>query len=194
MSYNQNIPQSTDQLSQSQADLLNNFAAIYSLIGINHVNFNVANQGKHNFVSMPVQLADPGTLATELALYTKTSTLSSNPECFIQRQSNGIAIEFTSATQASNGWSRLPSNILIKWGSSSGTGSTLVTLPTAASIPVFSNVFQVLVVPYVNGAIADPNVSATLIGFTTTTITVWTAPRITIGSTAVTFNYLIIGN
>ncbi len=48
MSYQNNIPQPTDALSQSQSDILNNFAAIQTLIDVDHVDFANINQGKHN--------------------------------------------------------------------------------------------------------------------------------------------------
>ncbi len=194
MAYQQNIPLATDQLSTSQGDIQANFQAIYTLIGVNHSNFGTANVGKHNFVSLPVQAGNPGTTTTELALYTKTSALSGLPEAFFQRQNNGTAIEFTSSTASQNGWTRLPSGILLKWGQSNGSGSVGVALPVGATIPVFANVFVAGVFPFLNGAVSDPNLMATLIGFTTTTVSAWCGPRTTTGSSAVTFNYIIIGN
>ena len=53
MPYQNNIPQPTDQLSVSQGDLLNNFASIYTLIGVNHVQFDASGQGKHFFAEFP---------------------------------------------------------------------------------------------------------------------------------------------
>lgn len=192
MPYNSNVPQATDVLSQSQLDLLNNFQAIFTLVGVNHSNFGTPNQGKHNFVSMPVQSGNPGTTASEMALYTKTSSLTSVPEAFFQR-ADGSVVEFTSAAQSVTGWTRLPSNILIKWGQSSGTGSVAVNLSFAGA-PVSSNSFIALVSPFSNGAVSDPNVMATVIGLTTTQLTVWTGPRVTTGSSAVVFNWIVIGN
>ena len=185
MAYNNNIPQASDQLSQSQADLLANFQAIYNLVGVNHVNFNAVGQGKHNFVSMPVQGGNPGTNSTELALYTKTSALTALPEAFFQRESNGSAIEFTSALQAASGWTRLPSNILIKWGVAAANPGANVITYTGNALPgsTFSNVFSVLLTP-VN--------SSSQINFVSSTTT-----QFTMNSNAggvINFNYFAIGN
>ena len=55
MAYNNNIPLAADQLSVSQADLLNNFATISTYLNVNHVDFNGADQGKHKLLTLPVQ-------------------------------------------------------------------------------------------------------------------------------------------
>ena len=70
MAYNPNIPQATDTLNSSQGDLLANFMAIQTLIDVNHYDFASANQGKHMFVTMPVQTQSPGTALGEMALFT----------------------------------------------------------------------------------------------------------------------------
>ena len=44
--------------------------AIQTLIDVNHYDFASANQGKHMFVTMPVQTQSPGTALGEMALFT----------------------------------------------------------------------------------------------------------------------------
>ena len=144
MAYNPNIPQPTDQLSISQGDLLGNFQALQTLIDVNHVDFADADMGKHKWVSLPQQAGAPGTTNTELALYTAISPTSGTPELFIQRPANGAFINFTEAVGAPNGWTRLPSAILLKWGSAGANGLTTITFPVAADIPPFINVFNIL--------------------------------------------------
>ena len=61
MAYSPNIPQPTDIPANSQPQLLANFQGINTLINVNHIGFDVTDQGKHKWVSMPVQLAAPGT-------------------------------------------------------------------------------------------------------------------------------------
>ena len=77
MAYQNNIPQASDQINKSQADILNNFAAIQTLIDANHVGFaNPTNQGKHNFVSLPLTSSSPAApafLATEEGIYNLVS-------------------------------------------------------------------------------------------------------------------------
>src|SRR5438445_164595 len=54
MAYQSNIPQATDQLSVSQGDILNNFAALSTFLNINHVDFASGDQGKHKWVTLTV--------------------------------------------------------------------------------------------------------------------------------------------
>ena len=49
MAYLNNIPQATDRIKDSQPQILANFAEIQTLVGVNHVNFNAVDQGKHTF-------------------------------------------------------------------------------------------------------------------------------------------------
>ena len=148
--YLPNIPQATDQLSVSQGDILINFQGINTFLNVNHEAFPSANAGKHKFVSFPVQAGNPGTTPTELAMYSKTSTLSAAPELFIQRANNGTVVEFTSSSQTANGWTRLPSGILLKWGTQALTGVTpqVITFPVGANIPVFNLCLNVQLTPF----------------------------------------------
>jgi len=116
MAYQQNIPQPTDELRDSQNDILQNFQGIKTAWDVNHVTFDLADEGKHSHVSLPEQAAGPATAANELAVYSKQSTLTGVAELFVRRESSGDEIELTSGLAANDGWSRLPSSILIKWG------------------------------------------------------------------------------
>jgi len=118
MAYNNAIPAAGDLLSQSQADIQDNFAALKTLIDVNHGTFAAADEGKHKHITLPEQGADPTTLANEKAMYAKQSALSGVSELFIRNESDGTVTEFTSSTQAASGYTRLPSGILLKWGTS----------------------------------------------------------------------------
>jgi len=163
MAYNQIIPISTDNLSVSQPQMQNNFLAIYNAFNLNHVALNSTNptQGKHSFVEMPNQSASaPVTIANEVGLYCNSSALTNQPELFFIKQfgstapanllppisNNGYAISASNYT-ALNGWTRLPSGILLMWGTASalGTNSVTVTLPISASIPNFYTIYQVFI-------------------------------------------------
>lgn len=167
MPYQPNIPAATDILSQSQSDIQGNFQAIQTLIDVNHYDFASPLQGKHMFSSYPVQSGSPGTSATEVAVFSRTSTLTTEPELCVQFLSNGSVVEMTSAELTANGWTYLPSGVLLKWGGASAAGAGLNTLtyPTAATIPVFNNVFIVLLQ-------ADTVATAYVTATTTTNFTV----------------------
>lgn len=152
MAYNSAIPQATDRISQSQLDLLNNFIEINTLVGVNHVGFNVADQGKHNFIQIPTAVPSKTTAAAEVALYSNNDATTGNPALFFQKQSLAAdsGYSFTEYENTANssavagaatilgnapgkGWTRLPSGILMKWGRGVATTSNRLYDVTAIS-------------------------------------------------------------
>jgi len=165
MPYTANIPMATDFLSISQGQIQANFNAIADAFNRNHVVFNSVTplQGKHAFVEMPNQSTAPAmpplTIADEVGLYCNSSSLTSQPELFFIKQAgstapanlipdiapNGYPITASNYI-AQNGWTRLPSGILLMWGNvTTFTNSTTVTLPISASIPNFYTIYQVFI-------------------------------------------------
>lgn len=166
MAFNPNIPQPTDALSQSQADILANFQAIAPLF----------DQGIQDFVILPVQGSAPTTAASELALYSKS--VSGTPQLFMRQQSNGTEFDFTSSLKADSGWARLPSGILIKWGPATvPSRNTLatVTYNTGGSIPAFTTVYSVMASQTFSAgpSTGDLNVAVSAGAFTATTFQVF---------------------
>lgn len=187
MAYQPNIPASTDLLSQSQADIQNNFIAIGTLLSPNG----------DPAVTLPVAAGDPTTSATNMALYCQTSTLTARPELFILRNSTITnpnvnppnPIEFTSSNYANPGWTRLASGILLKWGTSGtgGNGTISVSFPVGATIPAFNGTpFSAQITPV--GASGNTG-SMFLNGLTDLFVSVHYA---TSGGSA-SFRYLVIG-
>lgn len=117
MTFQANIPQPTDLISASQDDLLQNFQAISAAWQINHVDFNAVSQGKHKFVEMPVQGADPGGAASEFTLFSKTN-VAGNDELFYKRdaEANSYQLSGPNPNRAAKGSSFLPGGLLIQWG------------------------------------------------------------------------------
>ena len=142
MAYTSNIPTASQRLKDSQPLIQANFNEIATALGINHGPFNTVNVGKHLFLQMPIQTVAPATNTTEMGLYTKTG-ITTNPEMYVRRANNGTEIEFTGSLQATDGWTRLPSGILLKWGRVAvATVPQLVVFPVAATIPVFSAIYN----------------------------------------------------
>ena len=191
MAYNSDIPQASDDPSQSQSLLLANFQELNTNNSVNHVALNDPDQGKHKFLQMPEQSSSPATAANEGALYTVESSLTSVSELVFRRESSGTEIEFTSSLDSTNGWTRLPSGILLKWGTSTADGNTATSFPTSATIPVFSTVLSAQVT--VEDSSGTPNTMATLAAFSTTQITVFGSQRATLSTASVTYRYLVIG-
>lgn len=101
--YTANVPQSTQQINNSQQSINYNFQDIAALIAINHVAFNTSNTfGTHNFVNFVTQATDPTTGAAEMALYTKAVSGDTNDaELFYRYPSNGSVLQLTGSTASS---------------------------------------------------------------------------------------------
>lgn len=177
MAYQSTIPAASDQLSVSQGDIQNNFIALSTYLNVNHVDFNGADQGKHKFITFPVQLGAPAINAGELGLYSILNTYTTANELnFINAA--GTSIPFTAR---GTGFFYLPSGLLIKYGSftSAGAGSAAYSFAVSANIPVFASVIY-------------RSVSRTSVNDVYTTAASTTTITVT-SSAAGTFNYFVIG-
>lgn len=159
----QYIPQPGQTLAATQAPILDNFMDIDSAFTANHVGINDPLQGFHNSVEMPPQLAAPGATANDNIIYSKIPAapypLTAINESFIHKQVAGVAqsvdIPFTASVLsndaapgfASDGWTYLPSGILMKWGSIIGSFPNGMwqpyLFPVANDIPVFQEIFNI---------------------------------------------------
>lgn len=143
MAYNDNIPQPTDFLSNSQSDLLNNFKSANASMAINHYPFNdgTVNNGKHKFVEMPQLTIAPTTVASEGALYTKAGT-TGTALFWVRDGSAGTEVQLTSSSvgnvsAATNGFIWLPGGLFMQWGTTSPASSNSVqsvTFPVSFDI------------------------------------------------------------
>lgn len=136
MAYNPNIPQPTDIIANSQADLLNNFMEINTLVDVNHQTFGAADAGKHKFLQMPEQSVAPDTAVNEAGLYAAVGATSDTTELVFRRENNGAAIAFTEcvapAANNATGWTRLPSGIIMQWGTIAVVnGNATIVFPIA---------------------------------------------------------------
>lgn len=139
--YNPNIPQPNNLLSNSQADILNNFNSADSTFDLNHYKFSdvTTNKGKHKYVTLPVLGALPATVAGDGVLYTKStggvaalfySPDASGKEYQITRTNTTDHAKFGTQTNYSGnifgGWTFLPGGLKANYGflnvaASSGT-------------------------------------------------------------------------
>lgn len=210
MAYNNNIPQPTDLISVSQGDLLNNFQAIQTLIGVNHVNFNTSDQGKHMWVTFPQQGAIPpagsGFLSTELGVYNAVNATTTQNELYINKtnQATVVQVPMTASILSNNstppytlnyggqGWSYLPSGIIIKWGFvTSATGNTLVDFTGLGQ--TYTALLSVQLTPqYTLATDADFAVRISQI-ISMTQFSAWVSPRTTTGTATGNFQWLTIG-
>ena len=184
MAFNPLIPQASDRIKDSQSAILENFTTLNNVLNVNgpYLDFSAA-------------AAVPTLGAGHVGIITQTSTYTGNSElCTLK---GAIAQEFTGygAVGGPNyeGWTRLPSGILLKWAQGEFTGGTLFTWPVAASIPAFTTVFhcQVTTRALTDGANTDAYVL--LKTFNTTTATLYISQRTAVAPATARFQILCIG-
>lgn len=134
MAYTANIPQASDDPSQSQALLLANFQEISTAFNTNHGDFNSGDQGLHKFLQMPEQSSAPATGTNEGALYTKD--VSGTTQLFWREETNGTEYQMTGQQTLSGGQGSftLPGGLIIKYGAtvtSAGSFNYTTPFPTA---------------------------------------------------------------
>lgn len=196
--YNPNIPASNTNPSQDQPLIQQNFQTINTAFNLNHGQLdNAGIQGKHLFMQMPAQVSTPTTLANEGVLYTQTSTLSGLVELVYGRQSTGTQIEFTSSLAATNGWTRLPSGILLKWGQSinitGNNGGLQINFPSGATIPAFTTVFTGYITTFDSSPTPNTFVYLTDINVAGTGFKVFVKQRTSSLDSTGSFYYFFIG-
>ncbi len=139
MAYQANKPLATDQLSQSQTDLLGNFTAIGTMMDANNKN-----------LQMPVAAANPVAPIGDVGfLFTKL--VGTDVDLFWQPKTTGTAIDITGAGKTAAGWLMLPCGIIVKWGvsgnitfGSSGTAS----VANGAGVPTITTLLICHISPF----------------------------------------------
>jgi hypothetical protein len=191
-----NVPTASQTLASSQSLIQTNFSVIDTAFTVNHVPYNDGSgfQGKHAFVQFYNLSTVPTPAAGDITMYNATSSLTTGNELFIVKTNGTTTTPMTASHQATTGWTYLPSGVLMKWGVTTAinTGEPFAyAFPTAATIPVFSNIFTVILTtsdantPF-SGAVAVQTSSIATTGFS---IIYNGSPA---GTTLV--NYLAIGN
>lgn len=148
MAYKNNIPQSNDKTKQSVRDIQNNWAAYQGAFSVDHIGLGLENSGRHKFVHLTEQGADPATAVNEGGLYAKVGAVSGETEVYWRRENNGPVVIGTEGTKASTGWNSTFSGLVQKWGSfTPGAAVTSETQVYGIGI-AFSSVFFIGVTIY----------------------------------------------
>ena len=103
MPFDPDKPQPQDDISVSQADLLENFTELNTQFSVNHVGFDdtTGDAGKHKFVTFVQQADTPETKADEQVVYAKDS--DGTPELFARPESNGTEYQLTKSGNINTG-------------------------------------------------------------------------------------------
>ena len=142
MTFNPNIPQSTDKPSQSQAQILTNFQQLNYVFSYDHVTFDAAasaDRGKHYQVTYTQVGAPPSALSSNLIMFNQE--VNSDSELFFVKDALSTVVQLTNGLPSvgSSGSTFLPglagSPLTLNWGSftSSTPGSVSVTFNKAFS-------------------------------------------------------------
>jgi len=191
MPYDENIPDANDLLSQSQADIQQNFAALKTLIDIDHETFGAANEGKHIQVTLPESAGDPAPAANEAIVYTKLSAVTGETGLFWQKENAGDVIEMTAYNQAASGYTLLPSGMKLCWGTGTINNGSVTSGAIVFNSAFTTATYSVQVTPtgYPGGAAQDSVLQ--VVGLTVAQFQV-TRNNAYTGS-GVNFSYIAIG-
>jgi hypothetical protein len=214
MAYTYNIPNAGDQLSVSQGQIKNNFIALGAIAGNSPTNgsqsLNSAPGIGFNFVNLANQGASIPSTSTNNYIYSAVSTTTDLPEVYInynagtdQTLVTGSVLGNTPAPASlANGWTSLPSGIILKWGTAACTSATSFTFPATDAggndIPEFTQVLNLqLTVRVGPGGGITPVVTAFSVTPTTFTPAIvgitnnvnWTPPT----ATTANLSYFAIG-
>lgn len=202
-------PQSNQTIGNTQSLIRANFNTIDTAFAVDHVPYNLTNtgdQGKHNHVTFPVQAMTPTFSTNEYALYNAQGSFSK--ELFVHKLLNGgpgttdipfteSTLSISSPTQATGGWTKLPSGMIIITGSGNGTGLTTVTI----SQPGITQILMVVVSPFASIA-GDANLAVRLVAIgssipssaplLTTQFQVYVSNRTTTGAVLGGFSFIAL--
>lgn len=140
MPYYGNVPQANQRISATQAPILANFTEIGTAFNRNHQTLGTANSGNHTVVKYLQQGAEPAAFnATDAGLY--NLNYLGNPEIYVRKGVAATGIPMTAGTLVNNGFSYLPSGMLIRYGMlQTGAGGTVTVDFTAIpGEPQFTN-------------------------------------------------------
>lgn len=143
MAYTSNVPTANQLISQSQPIINANFVALNSF--------------GNGYAELSIQSSAPSFTAGNDGLYTLNNATTTKNEMYIhiQHQAGTTDIPFTASAMSNtvtascvNGWSYLPSGLLIKWGTFAAPSNPTSVTPTVTSGgPNFTKVFTVYVTP-----------------------------------------------
>lgn len=156
MSYDPNIPQPNDFLSDSQGDIKTNFTALNTIFAKNHFQFadGTSNNGRHSTIEMVNQSTPTG--GGGISNLWSNSDGTTSQMYFMNEASNNAyqltrAIDakyinfatniFASGNAAGAGWTFLPGGLLLQYGNTgplATQANTTITFPVSYTVACFS--------------------------------------------------------
>jgi len=161
------VPLSGQTLGQTRVPIRTNFTVISDAFQVDHVAYNASGQGKHKWVTFPVQTqatAQAALIYPDIGLYSALYATTGINELFFRNSGNVVPdVPMTARLYAGNGWTYLPSGIIIQWGViATGANPSPVTFPIAFPNACFKVVASATD-PGTGGAVGAAN--PTTVGF-----------------------------
>ena len=165
------MPKPGQNLQVTRDPINANFAAIDTAFSVNHVSYDLtggAAQGKHKFVTMPVQGSQPAVVGADVVLFNKADSGTISQLYIKGANSNaGNIIPFTqsasnSAPKGGTGYCWFASGILMKWSAfttGSGSSVTINVNTNFGSAPQQTTIFSAQVTPTSNNRVYISNIA-----------------------------------
>jgi len=138
MAWQPNKPQPGDDPRQSQDDLLQNFININTWTDVNHMSIGSAASinGMHKFLTLVPQGANPAGALTTANYLNMWVDNANEPQL---RRGVDPTIPFMNRQNGTDGWTYLPSGLVIKWQRVSDANTGVVTRNFNSFGPAFVN-------------------------------------------------------
>lgn len=165
MTFTPNIPTTGQSLGNTRDAIRNNFTNYNNVISENHYAPNDANEGKHKYLQMPEEAADPATAVNEGAVYVKQGT-GTVAQLFWRNENNGIVQQLTGNFDAGNQGSIEFFGFKIKWGFQNvnpNTNTTITFVNSLGNPDPFSTACYV-VIPSAGASVGQNAESASIVG------------------------------
>jgi len=189
-------PLAADRINDTQSLIRENFNSIDTAWQINHVDItDGADYGKHSGADFVEVTNHPTVDADDVTLYNFVDPITTTNELYVKKTGAlGVAgTPFTSVrAQVADGYTYLPSGLLIRWGHSTAIGVDTIVINTA---PYFTNIYNVQL------SVSNPTNTNRSITLRTATVNAGVsftlncdgAVRTTDDPIGVDFDYFIIG-
>lgn len=165
--YFNNIPQSDDDPTDSQPQLLSNFQAILNAQDRNHINFsNLSDSGRHDVIEIKQQASNPTPVSSFASLFIRDDSGTQN---LYLLDDQSTEYQFTNAfNPATNGTATLPGGLQFKWGFDTAPDASPfpVVFPVAYTTSTFNVQITVSKVDSVGRVVMVSNGTVSTTGFT----------------------------
>ncbi len=198
------IPQSTDQLSVSQGNILNNFTILGAIAGNTNVSSASLNANSgFNWVYLSNQGAIPPAgsafVAGAVGLYSATNPQTGLNELYINKTMTGPTVvqipataQIQGGTNAANGWTYLPSGLKMAWGRATLAAPGVFTVVYGTELTNFPGFSTQTSPPQVTRISSGTTITTTPFVQSFTTLQFVARSSAAIGGTA-DFGWIVIG-